>query len=131
MDTPNNKWYKTFLVLHKFYFRQCLTVLFRFSSIFISFLSQFNGLFKFIKWKFVVISSLHSPPWLTRLPVAKDAQSAMGQGLKHGYNYGDFCSTCLPNCSLQWDLVKTTAIAFFFTLLVGPFTRCKQSPTID
>ena len=131
MDTPNNRWYKTFLVLHKFYFRQCLTVLFRFSSIFISFLSQFNGLFRFIKMK--IRSDLQSvfTSMVDAFASCKRCPKCNGAGYKHGYNYGDFCSTCLPNCSLQWDLVKTTAIAFFFTSLVGPFTHCKQSPTID
>ena len=45
-DTPNNRPYKTFLVrnLYKFYFRQCYTISFKFSLIFITlFCSQFNG----------------------------------------------------------------------------------------
>ena len=54
VDTPNNRPYKTFLIrnLHKFYFGQCFTISFKFSSIFISlFWGEFNGLFRSIKMK--------------------------------------------------------------------------------
>ena len=53
-NTPNNRPYKTFLVrnLPKFYFGQCFTISFKFSSIFIIlFLGEFNGLFRSIKMK--------------------------------------------------------------------------------
>ena len=66
-DTRNNMPYNIFLVrnLYTFDFRQCLTVLFKFSSIFaVLFCSQFNGLFRFlvsIHFLFTVrISANHS-----------------------------------------------------------------------
>ena len=47
----NNRAYKTFLVrsLHKFYFRQCFTVSFKFYLSLFDFFSELNGFFRFIK----------------------------------------------------------------------------------
>ena len=59
----------------------------------------------------------------------KDAQSAMGQGQKYGYNHGDFCCTWTTTCPLQWELVRTKETAFLSTSLTGSFTRYKHSST--
>ena len=81
-DTTNSRLYETFLGrnLYTFCFRQCFTVLFKFSMIFvILFFSQFNGLFRSIKMKIQRDFSLYSPPWLTCFPVAKMIKAQWGR----------------------------------------------------
>ena len=55
--------------MYTFYFRQCFTVFLFFLDLCYFIFSQFYGLF--CEWKFAGISSLYSPLWLTRFPVAK------------------------------------------------------------
>ena len=81
-DTTNSRLYETFLGrnLYTFCFRQCFTVSFKFSMIFvILFFSQFNGLFRSIKMKIQRDFSPYSPPWLTFFPVAKMIKAQWGR----------------------------------------------------
>ena len=57
--------------INTFYFRHRLTVFFKFSSIFVSSVASFWS----IKKKKLGISSPHSPPWLTRFPVASTSKA--------------------------------------------------------
>ena len=54
--------------IYTFYFRYCLTVWFKFSSI-------FSDLFWSIKKKIAGISSPYSPPWLMRFPAANTSKA--------------------------------------------------------
>ena len=108
VDTPNNRSYKIFFVrnLYTFYFRQCFTDSFKFSSIFyILFFSQFNGLFRSIKME--ILSDFQSVfiSMVDAFPSCKDLQSTMGQGQKHGYKHG----------VILWHMVNN----FFFTVRIN------------
>ena len=84
VDTRHNNLYKICLVrnLYTFQFRQCLTVLFKFSSIFV--ILFVASLMAFLDFQSVFTSLFEA------FPSCKDVQSAVGQGQKHGYNHGDF-----------------------------------------
>ena len=57
--------------MYKFYFGQCFTILFKFSSVFIIFWASLIAFLGPWKWNIVDISSPYSPPWLTCFLVAK------------------------------------------------------------
>ena len=139
VDTPNNRPHKTFLVrsLYKFYFGQCFTISFKFSSIFIIlFWDQFNGLFRPIK---LTKSGDFDSAFTSMIDVfssCKDVQCVLERGQKYGYSHEDFCCTWPTTSSLQCELVHTTEFlthhtetAFFSNSLVGSFRHYKHSPT--
>ena len=86
-NTPNNRSYKTFVrSLFTFYFRQCFTVSFKFSSsLLFYFLSQFNNFFRFMKMKILGNFQSVFTSMVDTYPNCKDVQSAIGQGQKRGY----------------------------------------------
>ena len=133
MDTRNNRPYKTFLErnLYTFYFRQCFTVSFKFSLIFVILVfSQLNGIYRSIRmkisWDFqsIFISMVEA------FPSYKDVQSTMGQGQKHGYNHRDFRCTWPTISFLQCELVQTTATAFLSTWLALSRSAKTHQPVI-
>ena len=79
-DTPNNRSYKTFVrSLYTFYFRQCFTVSFKFSSsLLFHFFSQFNSFFRFIKMKILGNFQSVFTSMVDTYPNCKDVQSAIG-----------------------------------------------------
>ena len=95
--------YKTFLVRNSytFYFRQCYTVSFNFSSIFVIFFSQLNGISRSVKMKIRGDSQSVFISMADVFPSCKDVQSTIGQKQKHGYNHVDFCCTWSTVSSLQ------------------------------
>ena len=91
---PNNRPYKTFLVVHvhTFYFRQCLEfyiLLFYFWASLIAFSGP-------QKLKFAGISSPYSPPWLMHL-----TKSVMGRDRNTDTITQIFCGICWTNSSLK------------------------------
>ena len=73
-------------------------------SLLFYFFSQFNGLFSSMKMQELYICRNFQSVFISVVDVfsgCKDAQSAMGQGQKYGYNHGDFCCTWTTTSPLQ------------------------------
>ena len=73
-------------------------------SLLFYFFSQFNGLFSSMKMQELYICRNFQSVFISVVDVfsgCKDAQSAMGQGQKYGYNHGDFCCTWATASPLQ------------------------------
>ena len=121
VDTSiSSRSYKIFPVrsLYKFYFRQCFTVLFKFSSIFpILFFRQFYGLFRSMKKKTHTDFKSVFTSTVDAFPNCKDVQSAIIQVQKHEYNHGDillytannlFFTVRNSNCWLSLSCIANT-----------------------
>ena len=68
------------------------------------FFSQFNDLFSSMEMQELQICRNFQSVFISVIDVfsgCKDAQSAMGQGQKYGYNHGDFCCTQTTTSPLQ------------------------------
>ena len=111
--------------IYAFYFKHCLTVSFRFSSIFVISSCQFKDLFWSIKMKNCWDLQSAFTSMADAFCSCKYVQSAREQGQKHRYNHGDFCCTAPTISFLQRELVQTTATAFFSTLLVTSLQHCQ------
>ena len=103
--TPNNKSYKTFLIrrLYSFYFRQCFTILFKFSSVFvILFFSPFNGFFSSIKMKIG-----------KNFPVLITSNVNTFQSQRFPKRYGAGKDTWIQS----WSLTNTMLVTVFLILI--------------
>ena len=94
-------------------------------SLLLYFLANLMVFLSLENWKFTEISSLYSPPWLTRFPVAKMSKLERGRNKNMDIIIVSSC-TWLSTSSLQWELERTTATAFFSTFLVVFFKHCKH-----
>ena len=106
--------------IYTFYFRHCLTVSFKFSSI-------FSDLFWSIK-KIAGISSQYSPPWLTRFPVANTSKAQRCRDRNIDTTMEISVAQRQPSLfhtENQYELQQKHSSPFFSTLLVGSFTHCQ------